>query len=54
VADQFQRAYESITGTTFHPWFELGSVLENDLDRLSPEWHRAGEDRLRRALAELG
>lgn len=54
VADEFQRAYEAITGTTFHPWFELGSVLEHDLDRLPPEWHRAGEDRLRRALTDLG
>lgn len=54
AADAFQRAYESLTGTTFHPWFELGAVLENDLDRLSPEWHAAGEDRLRRALADLG
>jgi hypothetical protein len=47
TADAFQRAYERLTGTEHHPFWEIASVLESH--------HRPGaEPRLEKALAALG
>lgn len=53
-ADAFQRAHERLTGVEHHPWFEVASVLENDVHRLSASWIAVAEERLGRALASLG
>ena len=54
AADRFLAAYEAITGTTYDPFWELGSILEHGpSDRDGGTLERA-EIRLERTLAELG
>jgi aminoglycoside phosphotransferase (APT) family kinase protein len=51
AADEFLAAYERVTGTTFDPFWELGSVLEHDLPSLTPQEVSRSERRLAAALA---
>lgn len=51
VADCFVSAYESLTGTTHDPYWDIASVLEHDLDHWMLDEVAAAERRLERALA---
>ena len=53
AADRFLTAYESLTGVTHHPYWELASILEHGPSHWTPEQLAADEPRLARALAEL-
>jgi Ser/Thr protein kinase RdoA (MazF antagonist) len=50
AADRFQRAYESITGETFDPFWELASVMEHGPSDWTEEHLAEQEPRLERAL----
>lgn len=54
TADAFQAAYERITGTTHHPYWEIASTLEHGPSRWTHESITAAETRLMRALGQLG
>lgn len=53
AADGFLAAYEAATGRTYHPYWEIASVLEHDGEWLD-EYGIACEDRLARAVAAMG
>lgn len=52
-ADAFRAAYESVTGTTYDPYWEVASVMEYDMQGWSAEEVAGPEERLARALEEL-
>jgi aminoglycoside phosphotransferase (APT) family kinase protein len=51
AADQFLAAYESVTGKTYDPFWEIASVLEHGPSWWTDEELAASEPRLERALA---
>lgn len=53
AADQFAAAYQSITGIVGHPYWEITSVLEHDLEKLDHADVTRSETRLEAALAQL-
>jgi aminoglycoside phosphotransferase (APT) family kinase protein len=53
AADGFLSAYESLTGRTYHPYWELAAVLEHGPSYWSPAQIEEDELRLRRALQDL-
>lgn len=54
VADRFLAAYESLTGETYHPYWEIASVLENGPSHWTPEIVSESEPRLARAVQAMG
>jgi len=52
-ADRFLAAYESITGTTYDPYWEVASVLEHGPSDWTAESVAESEPRLARALASM-
>jgi aminoglycoside phosphotransferase (APT) family kinase protein len=53
AADEFLAAYESITGATYHPYWEIASTLEHGPSHWTAATVPASEDRLARALSAL-
>ena len=53
AADKFLRAYLAATGLTFHPWWDLNRMLEQDPDYWTPEEVARAEPELRRVLQQL-
>jgi aminoglycoside phosphotransferase (APT) family kinase protein len=53
AADRFLAAYEAVTGTTYDPFWELGSVLEHGPSGFTPTAVSRAERRLAAALAAL-
>lgn len=54
AADEFLAAYESATGHTYDPYWEIASMLERDPSHARRAVLADDEERLARALAELG
>jgi len=54
AAERFRRAYETETGATFHPYWDLADPFEHGPAPWSDAEVAAGEARLARALVELG
>lgn len=53
AADRFLAAYESLTGRTYHPYWEIASILESGPSWWEPMSVALAEDRLARSLASL-
>jgi aminoglycoside/choline kinase family phosphotransferase len=53
AADEFLAAYESISGATYHPYWEIASTLEHGPSHWSAATVPQSEDRLARALSAL-
>src|SRR5262249_22252372 len=53
AADRFLDAYESITSKTYHPSWEIASVLEHDPSHWTPQHVANSEKRLEQALRSL-
>jgi aminoglycoside phosphotransferase (APT) family kinase protein len=54
AADSFLEAYESVTGRTYHAYWEIASVLEHAPSHWTPERLAQSEARLERALRAVG
>lgn len=52
-ADRFQRAYESLTGELFHPFWEMASILEHGPSLWTPNQLAIDEPRIARAIAAM-
>lgn len=52
-ADRFLDAYTSVTGRTFHPYWDLNQLFENDVEHWTAEEVRRSEPYLRRILTEF-
>jgi hypothetical protein len=50
AADRFLDAYESVTGRTYHPYWEIASVLEHGPSHRTPQHVANSEKRLDQAL----
>ncbi|HET6664900.1 MAG TPA: aminoglycoside phosphotransferase family protein [Acidimicrobiales bacterium] len=50
AADDFQAAYESLTGETLHPYWEMASILENGPSYWTPRQLADTEPQLARAV----
>ncbi len=54
AADDFVAAYEEMTGTRHHPYWDVAKIVEDDWDRIdSPERVRVAETLLAQALPRL-
>lgn len=51
AADDFQHAYESLTGEVFHPFWEMACILENGASFWTPRHLAESEPYLARAVA---
>lgn len=54
AADRFLSAYESVTGETFDPFWEIASTLEHSPSSWTPDRIARSESRLAAAIAALG
>lgn len=54
AADRFQAEYECLTGRTYHPYWEMASVLEHGPSAWTPADIDRAEARLERALQAMG
>lgn len=54
VADAFLAEYETVAGATFHPYWEIASVMERGPSHWTPPNVAIGERRLRWALDRIG
>lgn len=53
AADEFQRAYTTVTGRDYHPYWELNRLLEFGADHWTADEVRSVEPWMRRVVAEL-
>lgn len=52
-ADRFLHAYTTLTGRSFHPYWDLNYLLENDAEHWTPDVVRHAEPFLRQIVHEL-